>query len=347
MRAVIYTGPGEVALTDVAMPVIAEPSDAIVKVSLAGICGTDLHVIRGHFPGIEPGTVVGHEFVGEVVDVGRDVRRHQKGDPVMSSDFTACGHCRSCERAAHWHCTQRGFFGTGTSFGPALAGAQAEYVRVPHADTTLGALPAACSAEAALLMGDNLATGWAAVERARLEPGEGVVVIGGGAVGQLCALAAQAAGAGVVLVVEPNPKRRAFSMAHGSLAAHPDNAPAQWRSATGEAGADVVIEAVGGNGPLDLALRLAAPQGRIVSVGTHAAETWALPVAQAFRDELSLSFAIGDAIRHRRRLLRLVSSGVLDPSVVIDARGDLSDAPALYRRLAAQECLKAVVSVHR
>lgn len=344
MRAVIYQSPGVVSVGEVPKPTIALPTDAIVKVTLAGICGTDLHVVRGDFQGMTPGSVVGHEFVGEVVEVGRSVRRIRLGDPVMSSDFSACGQCRWCDGGDHWHCGERAFFGTGTAFGPALSGAQAEYVRVPHADSTLGLIPPNCSSEAALLMGDNLATGWVAVERAGTEPGDCVVVIGGGAVGQLTALSAQAAAAGVVVVVEPNPQRRAFAQAHGSLAIHPDEAEAFVKRLTDDVGADVVLEAVGGNGPLDLAMKLARPRARVVSVGTHAAETWAFPVARAFRDELTVSFAIGDAIRLRRRLLRLVAGGAFDPTVVIDARGSLDDAPELYRQLAAQQRLKAVFS---
>jgi alcohol dehydrogenase len=344
MRAVIYQSPGVVSVANVARPNLAQPTDAIVKVALAGICGTDLHAIRGDFPGMIPGAVVGHEFVGEVVEVGDAVRRIRRGDAVMSSDFTACGACRWCDTGDHWHCGERAFFGTGTAFGPALSGAQAEYVRVPHADSTLGLMPPNCSLEAALLMGDNLATGWVAVERAATEAGDCVVVIGGGAVGQLTALSAQAAAAGVVVVVEPNAQRRAFAQAHGSLAAHPDEAEALVKRVTDQVGADVVIEAVGGNGPLDLAMKLARPRARVVSVGAHAAETWAFPVARAFREELTLSFAIGDAIRLRRRLLRLVAGGAFDPTVVIDARGSLEDAPALYRQLVEQRCLKAVVS---
>lgn len=344
MRAVIYHSPGVVSVGDVPKPTIALPTDAIVKVTLAGICGTDLHVVRGDFQGMTPGSVVGHEFVGEVVEVGGSVRRIRLGDPVMSSDFSACGQCRWCDGGDHWHCGERAFFGTGTAFGPALSGAQAEYVRVPHADSTLGLIPPNCSREAALLMGDNLATGWVAVERAATVPGDCVVVIGGGAVGQLTALSAQAAAAGVVVVVEPNPQRRAFAQAHGSLAVHPDEAEALVKRVTDDVGADVVLEAVGGNGPLDLAMKLARPRARVVSVGAHAAETWAFPVARAFRDELTVSFAIGDAIRLRRRLLRLVAGGAFDPTVVIDARGSLEDAPELYRQLAAQQRLKAVVS---
>ena len=346
MRAVIYQSPGVVAVAEVPRPTLVEPTDAIVKVTLAGICGTDLHVVRGDFPGIAAGAIVGHEFVGEVVEVGRAVRRLRLGERVMSSDFTACGHCNWCDQGDHWHCNERAFFGTGTSFGPALAGAQAEFVRVPHADTTLGLLPAGCSDEAALLMGDNLATGWVAIERAGTEPGDCAVVVGGGAIGQLTALCAQAAAAGIVVLVEPNAQRRAFAQAHGSLAVHPDDAQSLVRRVTDGVGADVVLEAVGGNGPMDLAMKLARPRGRIVSVGAHVAEQWAFPVARAFRDELTVGFAIGDAIRLRRRLLRLVAGGAFDPTVIIDARGTLEQAPDLYRQLAAQQRLKAVVSPH-
>jgi threonine dehydrogenase-like Zn-dependent dehydrogenase len=196
-------------------------------------------------------------------------------------------------------------------------------------------------------MGDNLATGWVAVERARVEPGDSVVVIGGGAVGQLAALCAQAVGAGIVVVVEPNATRQTFARAHGSLSTDPGNAESLVRRMTGEAGACVVIEAVGGNGPMELAMKLAGPVGRIVSVGTHAAEQWAFPVARAFRNELTIGFAIGDAIRLRRRLLRLVTAGAFDPTVVIDVRGKLDDVPSLYKQLSKQQHLKVVVSPHQ
>jgi threonine dehydrogenase-like Zn-dependent dehydrogenase len=262
----------------------------------------------------------------------------------MSSDFTACGHCRWCDAQEHWHCGQRAFFGTGTAFGPALAGAQAEYVRVPHADTTLGELPAGCSDEAGLLMADNLATGWTAAERAGVSAGDCVVVVGGGAVGQLAALSAQALAAGTVIVVEPAAARRDFARGQGSLAAHPDEAAALVDRMTGGAGADAVLEAVGSTGPLDLALALLRPRGRLVSVGAHAAERWSFPVASAFRAELNVDFAIGNAIRLRWRLLRLVASGAFDPTVVIDARGTLADAPGFYAELGAQRLMKAVIS---
>lgn len=295
MRAVIYAGPGRVVLAEVRAPALLHPTDAVVRVMVAGICGTDLHVVRGDFPGVTHGTVLGHEFVGEVVEVGSATRRIRVGSIVMTSDFAACGICGMCERGPHWHGNERAFFGTGTgtSFGPALGGAQAEFVRVPLADTTLAELPAGCSVEAALLIGDTLATG--------VLPGDCVAVVGGGAVGQLAALAAHAIGAGIV-VVEPAAPRREFARAQGSLAAHPNEVLTLVRQVTGGGGADVVVEAVGGNGPLDLALQLAGAAGRVVSVGAHSAEAWSFPVARAFRSELRVGVAIGDSIRMRQRL---------------------------------------------
>jgi threonine dehydrogenase-like Zn-dependent dehydrogenase len=344
MRAVVYREPGRIEVGEVPRPELVDDTDAIVRVQLSGICGTDLHVMRGDFSGMQPGMVVGHEFVGEVVEVGVAVKRFRLKDIVMSADFTACGRCRWCDEGDHWHCGERAFFGTGTAYGPALAGGQAEYVRVPHADTTLGELPAGCSPEAGLLMADNLATGWISVERAAVGVGDCVVVIGGGTVGQLTALSAQAMAAGVVIVVEPAEGRRAFARSQGSLAVHPDEAPEVVKRLTGGIGADAVIEAVGSNLALDLALTLVRPRGRVVSVGAHTAEKWSFPVAKVFASELNLGFAIGNAIRLRGRLFRLLASGAFDPTVVIDGRGRLEDAPRLYAELDAQRLLKAVMN---
>lgn len=345
MRAVVYRAPGQVEVADVPRPGLLADTDAIVRVRLAGICGTDLHVLRGDFSGMQPGMVLGHEFVGEVVEVGTALKRFRVGDSVMSADFTACGRCRWCDGGDHWQCGERAFFGTGTAFGPALSGGQAEYVRVPHADTTLGELPAGCSPEAGLLMADNLATGWVAAERGAVGAGDCVVVIGGGTVGQLTALSAQSLAAGIVIVVEPSDNRRAFARSQGSLAVHPDDAAALVQKLTDGVGADAVLEAVGSNATLDLALALVRSRGRVVSVGAHAAEKWSFPVARAFSAELSVGFAIGNAIRVRRRLFRLVASGAFDPTVVIDGRGRLEDVPRLYADLGAQRLLKAVITL--
>jgi threonine dehydrogenase-like Zn-dependent dehydrogenase len=343
MRAIVYQGPGIVALRDVPPPRLEQPGDALVRIDLAGICGTDLHVIAGDFAGIQPGAIIGHEFVGEVIAVGGAVSRFKVGNRVMSSDFTACGHCRSCDRGDHWECPERAFFGTGTSFGPALHGAQAEMVRVPHADTTLGLMPKGCSDEAAILLGDNLATGWAAVERGSLLPGEIVAIIGGGSVGQLASLSAQAAGAGAVVVIEPSESRRAFARANGSLAASPEEARPLVDTLTDGEGVDLVVEAAGTAVTLTTAFEIVRKRGRIISVGAHAAESWPFPLAKSFANELTLGFAIGDSIRLRPRLLSLITTGALDPTVVVDRRVGFAGAAQAYADLKAQKVMKAVI----
>ena len=194
---------------------------------------------------------------------------------------------------------------------------------------------------------DNLATGWAAIERARLEPGESVAVIGGGTVGQLASLAAPAAGASAVVVVEPSEACRTFARANGALPADPREARDLIERMTERDGVDVVIEAVGSAATLTNALEVVRKRGRVVSVGAHTSKEWPLPLARCFADEITLSFAIGDAIRLRPRLFGLIRSGVLDPTVVIEERLVLDQVAEGYRRLREQQILKAVIDPRR
>jgi threonine dehydrogenase-like Zn-dependent dehydrogenase len=343
MRAVVYDGEGRVAIRDVPEPRIEAPTDALVRVSMAGICGTDLHAIAGHFHGMRAGDVVGHEFVGHIIAVGGAVTRLRAGDHVMSSDFCSCGKCPDCGRGDNWQCPDRRFFGTGEAFGPRLSGAQAEVVRVPFADSTLAKIPHGCSDAAAILIGDNLATGWAAVERGELRPGDIVAVQGGGAVGQLASLSAQAAGAGAVILIEPSEARRDLARRNGAVAVHPDDAQRTIHALSGGEGADLVIEAVGAAPVFTAAFGLVRRRGRIISVGAHANAEWPVPLADCFTRELTIGFAIGDSIRLRERLLRMIVCGTLDPTVVIDRRVRLNDVPAAYDALKRQENIKTLV----
>lgn len=347
MRAVVYEAPGQVALAELAEPHLAAETDAIVAVSSAGICGTDLHASSGHMRGIEPGTVLGHEFTGTVAECGRSVLGLAPGDRVMSSDFTACGRCWWCRQGEHWHCGERQFFGTGTAFGPALAGAQAEYVRVPYADVTLARLPAGVSGDAALLIGDNLATGWVAAQRAPVRPGAVVAVVGGGPVGQLASLAAQVHGAAVVVVSDPVKQRRQLAAAHGAVATDPGETGRLLGALTQGRGADVVIEAVGGSGGLDVALNLVRDAGRVQSVSAHLEDEWTFPLARSFAGQLNLGFVIGDSIRVRDALAAVVSAGVLDPAFAVTRHDCLDGAPESYRDLRGMKELKVVLDVQK
>lgn len=344
MRAVVFDGPERVSVTTVADPTILADTDAIVAVRIAAVCGTDLHMTSGHMPGMTTGQILGHEFVGEVVAAGPAVRRAVVGTEVLSSDYTACGVCWWCDRREHWHCAQRQFFGTGTSFGPAIAGGQAEFIRVPFADVTLAEHPTEVSDAAALLVGDNLATGWIAIERGGVRAGDVVAVIGGGPIGQLAALCAQTVGAATVVVADPVPERRDLAKAQGGLGAAPEELRAILDELTAGRGADVVIEAVGAPVGLELALRAVRNRGTVVSVGAHTQTSWALPLAASFAAEVTLTFAIGDPMRARRTLLPLLAAGVLDPGFVVSDTVPLTDAPAAYARMRNRSATKILLN---
>jgi alcohol dehydrogenase len=345
VRAVVYEAPGRVAVADVDEPRLQDPTDAIVEVAVAGICGTDLHASSGHMDGVEPGTVLGHEFTGTIVACGRSVLTLSLGDQVMSSDFTACGHCWWCRRGEHWHCPERQFFGTGRAFGPALAGAQAQYVRVPYADVTLARLPGELDPGAALLIGDNLATGWMAAQRAPVRPGDVVAIVGGGPVGQLASLAAQLHGAVVVVVSDPVAGRRETAAAQGAVTCEPAGARSLLDAVTEGRGADVVVEAVGSSRGLDAALDLVRDAGVVVSVSAHQQQEWAFPLARSFAGQRTVRFVIGDSIGLRDTLAAVISAGLVDPRFVLTSRDLLDEAPRRYCAMRDLSELKVVLDV--
>lgn len=343
MKAVVFAGDGRVRVDQLPDPVLTEPTDALVRVRRAAVCGTDLHVVA-HADHLPEGFVLGHEFVGEIVDTGTGVFGHGVGDLVVGADYTACGHCWWCRRGDHWECGERRFFGTGSAFGPPLAGAQAELVRVPYADTVLRAVPTGISLDAAVFLGDTLATGHAAVRRAALRPGDTVVVIGGGPVGQLTSLSAQACGAGVVVLVEPVAARRELAAGQGAVGTDPDGAREMTERFTDGRGADVVIDAIGGARGLDIAFGLVRRRGTVVSVGVHTDAAWPFPADRAFADELTVRFVIGNLMRDVDELTALLRSGAVDPTVVASETVALDDVPDAYRRMAERRTLKTLIA---
>ncbi|MDE0668196.1 MAG: alcohol dehydrogenase catalytic domain-containing protein [bacterium] len=342
MRAVVFDTPGKVALADVPEPRLEQPTDALVAIRVAAICGTDLHALHG-VAGIPPGTVLGHEFTGEIIAVGAAVQQRKVGELVNASDFTACGRCWWCRNGDHWECEDRSFFGFGSVFGAPLRGAQTEMIRVPHADTVLCPVPAHCSSEAAVFVGDTLACGFAAAERGGLRPGETVAIVGGGAVGQMASLACQTVGAAAVVVSDRLPTRLQAAAANGAIPASPEDVGAIVAELTDGRGADLAIDAVGGQAPLLAACESVRRRGRIVSVGAHFDATFPLSVAKAFAEELTLSFAIGDSIRLRDRIFPLLSAGILDPTAVVTDTVALEGVPEAYQRMASHEELKVLI----
>ena len=342
MKAVVLHAPGDVGVDDVAEPALREPGDAIVAVRATAICGADLFPFHGLTPGFEPGTVLGHEFAGEVVDVGPGVTSVRPGMRVVNTSMISDGTCSSCRAGRVTQCDGRSLFGYSGVY-PRLDGGQAELVRVPHADRALRQLPDEVSDEAAVFLADILPTGHAAVARGEVRDGDVVVVVGCGPVGLMALLCARPR-AGRLIAVDGVAVRRELAERLGAEAVEPDAAADAVAEATDGLGADVVIEAAGSPGGLDAALRLARGRGVVSVVGAHFEPDYPLDNALMFERELTLRFSIGDPTADGASLLEKLVRGELDPSPVITHRLPLVDAAEAYRLFDSREATKVVLT---
>jgi threonine dehydrogenase-like Zn-dependent dehydrogenase len=255
MRAVVWHGVGEIGLEDVPEPVLADRADAIVRITASGVCGTDLHFVRGTMPGMRPGTVLGHEAVGVIEEVGPGVRNFNPGDRVVIPSTIGCGRCVYCRAGYFAQCDVANPNGpdAGTSFygGPETTGPfdglQAEYARVPYAHTNLVTVPPGVSDEQALMVSDILPTAWFGARLAEVASGDVVVVLGAGPVGQLAALSARVQGAGRVLIVDGDADRLETARLQNAetIDFNAEDPVEAVKDLTGGIGADRVIEAVG------------------------------------------------------------------------------------------------------
>ena len=221
MRAVVWRGVGDIAIEDVPEPKIQDPTDAIVRLTASAICGTDLHFIRGTMPGMKKGTILGHEGVGVIEELGDGVRNFHVGDRVVIPSTIACGNCSYCRSGYYAQCDranqsgETAFFGGPESAG-GYAGLQAEKARVPFANVGLVKLPDEISDEQAILLSDIFPTGWMAADNAQIKPGNSVVVFGCGPVGQFAIASARLMGAGRLFAVDRVPSRLEMARAQGA-----------------------------------------------------------------------------------------------------------------------------------
>ncbi|MEU4210433.1 alcohol dehydrogenase catalytic domain-containing protein [Streptomyces sp. NPDC026206] len=343
MKGVVYRGPGKVEVcAHLPRPRAGGPRDALVRVTASAICGTDLHPYRGEIPAFAPGTVLGHEFTGVVVEAGAEVP-FAPGERVVASDIVACGRCERCARGWHYQCPQVTLFGYSTVVGRPLDGGQAEYVLVPFADVVLTRCPEDLTDEQALFVGDVLTTGYTAAHAAAITPGDVVGVVGAGPVGLLSAQCAAAFGAAHVVVSDPDPRRRSKAGEMGFTAVAPDGFTGALRGASAGPGAAAVIEAVGTAGALACAMDGAGHRATVVAVGSPSSQAAPIAAQAAFARELTLRFAVGDPIRWREQVLSLLRAGRLDPTPVISHRLPLSEAVRGYELFDSREALKVVL----
>ncbi len=270
MKAVTYQGVRKLEYTTVPDPAILKPGDAIIRIEIAGICGSDLHVYNGRELGIDPGTIMGHEFMGEVIEVGTGVRNYAPGQLVISPFFSSCGNCFYCQHELSCRCDRGELFGW-IENGMGLHGTQAQYVRVPMADTTLYPLKDGIDTVHGLMLGDILPTAFYCVDMANPIPGGSYAVIGCGPVGLLIVQALRSKGIDRIFALDPVKERLKLAEGLGAIVMDPSN-ESQIQSiidATEGRGVEAVLEAAGNPSSQKLAYHLVRKGGIISVVGVH------------------------------------------------------------------------------
>jgi threonine dehydrogenase-like Zn-dependent dehydrogenase len=331
MKAVAFHAPYALACEDVPEPRLAAATDVVLRVDLAAICGSDLHVYRGVEAGLERGTVMGHEFLGTVVEAGAEVRRWKSGARVVSPFSTSCGHCFFCRKDLTSRCAESQLFGW-VQDGRGLHGGQAEYVRVPLADATLVALPAGVPEEQALLAGDVLSTGFHAAESGGVRAGDVVCVLGCGPVGLCAALAARELGARVVLAVDSVGERLELAARLGAVPVHlgAEDVAERVRAASEGRGADVVLEVVGSPEASRLAYALVRTGGTISAPGVHNEPHFAFTPGQVYDKNLTYRAGRAPARAYMERMLAKLAAKSFDLSGLFSHRLSLAEAPRGY-----------------
>jgi threonine dehydrogenase-like Zn-dependent dehydrogenase len=346
MKALTFQGIEKVVFESIPDPSLLSPTDAIVRVKQCAICGSDLHVFYGREKGIDHHTAMGHEFMGEVVDTGKNIRTLKKGDMVMSPFTTSCGQCFYCRVGLSCRCIHSQLFGW-VENQKGLQGGQSEFVRVPLADSTLVKVPEGVSPEEALLLGDVMSTGFFSARQASLGRGGVCVVIGCGPVGLMAALGALHYGASLVFAVDSIPDRLLTAAKFGAQPLNANDKDLRKRIAdvTDGRGADAAIEAVGSTSAIKLAFDLVRPGAVVSSVGVCNDPSFPFAPVEAYNKNLTYKSGRCPARNMIDELLPLVQSRKYDVTDVFTHRMNLSDGAKAYDLFANKKdgCLKVVL----
>ncbi|GGN79769.1 alcohol dehydrogenase [Streptomyces albiflavescens] len=347
MKGFVFHGPGQASWEDVPDPAIKEPTDAIVKVGVVTICGTDLHILKGDVPEVRPGTVLGHEAVGEIVEVGGDVRSVRPGDRVLISCITSCGRCRFCRDASYGQC--RG--GGGWILGHLIDGTQAEYVRVPYADLSVYPLPGTLRSEDAVLLADIFPTSYeVGVLNGHVRPGDTVAVVGAGPIGLAAIATARLFSPKRIIAVDLAPARLEAARQLGADAvADVHEAPGQLvADLTDGLGADVVIEAVGVPESFELCTRMVRPGGHVANIGVHGRPA-TLHLEDLWIKNVTITTGLVDTYS-TPALLRMASAGRLPTGQLVTHTFPLEhmeEAYDVFSRAAETGALKVLLGGER
>ncbi len=343
MKALICHKNGSIELVEKEMPKLQNDRDAIVKVTLSSICTSDLHIMRGAVPRAVPETVLGHEFVGEVVEVGSAVKNLKKGDRVAANCETFCGECFFCRHGFINNCEKGGW-----ELGCRIDGCQAEFVRVPFADKGLTKIPENVSYERALFVGDILSSGYFGAEMCEIKKGDTIAVIGAGPVGLCAMMCAKYLGAGKIIAIDVDASRLEIAK-NQKLADFVFNPldcdiEKEVKNLTENRGADGVIECAGAKDTFEMSWKIARPNA-IVGVVAMYEENQILPLPQMYGKNLTFKTGGVDAI-HCAKLLDLISKGLISTDFLITHKVSLENIKNGYELFEnkRENCLKVAVT---
>ena len=328
MKALVYHGPGERGWDTVEDPSIVDPTDIIVRVDTTTICGTDLHILKGDVPETTPGTILGHEAVGTVQEVGAGVSTVVAGDRVLMSCVSSCGRCRFCNEGRYGQCLGGG----GWIFGHLIDGLQAEYARVPFADNSVYKVPDGLTNEQVLFLADILPTSFeVGVLNGMVSPGDVVAVVGAGPIGLAAMLTAQLYTPGRIVAIDLDDGRLESARRFGAdivINNGREDTVALIMELTDGLGADVAFEAVGVQQTFELATELIRPCGRVANIGVHGKPV-TLHLEKLWIRDVTVTTGLVDTFSIPQ-LMKLIVSGRLDPSLFTSHRFPLADTMAAY-----------------
>jgi alcohol dehydrogenase len=343
MKALVYLAVGKKALDERPKPELAAPTDAIVKITRTTICGTDLHILKGDLPSCKPGRILGHEGVGIVETIGTGVTVFKPGDHVLISCVSACGKCVYCRKQMYSHCTTGGWI-----LGNTIDGTQAEFVRIPHADTSLYPIPAGADEEALVMLSDILPTSFeCGVLNGKVEPGSTVAIVGSGPIGLAALLTAQFYSPAAIIMIDLDDNRLDVAKRFGATStvnSSAGDAAEAVMKMTGSRGVDTAIEAVGIPATFELCEKIVTPGGVIANIGVHGKKV-DLHLESLWDRNIAITTRLVDTVSIPM-LFKTVLSDKIDPKRLITHRFKLDriiDAYDTFGHAAETKALKVII----
>jgi len=341
MKALVYHGPGKRGWEEKPKPAIKNSSDVIIRITKTTICGTDLHIMKGDVPEVIDGLILGHEGVGVIDEVGSAVLNFKIDDKVLISCITSCGICEACKKGMYAHCETGGWI-----LGHLIDGTQAEYVRIPHADTSLYHIPDGAEEEAIVMLSDILPTGFeCGVLKGQVKPGDTIAIVGAGPIGLAALLTAQFYSPAEIIMIDLDENRLNVAKKFGATKLVSINAVEEVMKLTNGNGVDVAIEAVGISATFDICQSIVAAGGHIANIGVHG-KSVELHLEKLWSKTITITTRLVDTVTIPM-LLKTVLSGKLQPEKLITHRFELNEIMKAYDTFgnaSEEKALKVILS---